>query len=88
LDVPGDVERARGELTAAVFSNGHDVALTATARSSGEPRATLLLNSGARKSLAQNAACAPTTSRPAAPAKPGLGAESFSAGLVCTACTP
>jgi hypothetical protein len=88
LDMPSDAERERGELSAAVFSNGHNVVLAAAMRSSEEPRGTLLLNSAARKALAQNAACTPGSSRSTAPVNARLGAESFSAGLVCTACMP
>jgi hypothetical protein len=88
LDMPGDAERARGELTAAVFSNGHTVALAAALRSSGEPRGTLLMNSAARKALAQHAACAPGPRRAAASANERLGVEPLSAVLVCTACMP
>jgi hypothetical protein len=88
LDLPSDAERARGELTASVFSNGHTVALAAALRSSGEPRGTLLLNSAAGKALAQNAACAPGPLRSAAAADARLGVEPLPAALVCTACTP
>jgi hypothetical protein len=88
LEMPGDAERARGEHNAAVFSNGHSVALAAALRSSEEPRGTLLLNSAARKALAQNAACAPEPRRSAAPANARLGLEPLSTALVCTACMP
>jgi hypothetical protein len=88
LDMPSDAERARGEPASKVFSNGHSVALAAALRSSEEPRGTLLLNSAARKALAQNAACTPGSRRGAAPANAPLDVEPLSAMLVCTACMP
>jgi hypothetical protein len=88
LDMPNDTQSARGGLIAAVFSSGHTVALAAAIRSSEAPRGTLLLNSAARKALAQNAACTPGSSGSAAPAKAQRGAEPFSAALICTACMP
>ena len=88
LSMPSDAENARGELIAAVFSNGHNVALAAAVHSSEEPRGTFLLSSGARKALAQNAACTPGSSRAAAPASARLGAAPIAAQLVCTACMP
>jgi hypothetical protein len=90
LEMPGDAVSAHGELTATVFSNGHTVALAAATRPSEAPRGTLLLNSAARKALAQNAACTPGSTRSAGPG-PGrarLGGEPLAAALVCTACMP
>ena len=76
---------AHSGLTAAVFSNGHNVVLAAATRPAEVPRGILLLNSAARKSLAQNTACAPARAAPRVPANAGLGVESLSAALVCTA---
>jgi hypothetical protein len=88
LDMPSGAESARGELTAAVFSNGHSVALAAAVRSSEEPRGTILLNSAARKALVQNAACTPGSRRAAASANAPLDVDPLAPALVCTACMP
>jgi hypothetical protein len=87
LNMPNEANSPGKELTAAVFSNGHNVSLAATVRASDEPRGTVLLNSAARKVLAQNAACTPGSSHSAGPAN-ARGIESFPAGLICTACMP
>jgi len=88
LDMAQDPERAHGGLTAEIFSNAHSVALAAALRSSEESRGTLLLNSAARKALAQKAACAPGSPRGSVSANAPHDVEPFPAVLVCTACTP
>jgi hypothetical protein len=75
--------------TVAIFSNNRSVALAATLGSSEEARGTVLLNSAARKVIAQKVACAPGSNHAAAPGVPARREAGSSAdAVVCTACIP
>lgn len=59
LGVASAVADGAGARSVAVFSNSHNVALTATARTSGAARASSILSSAARKVIAQDTGCVP-----------------------------
>jgi hypothetical protein len=88
LDAPRDA--ATVPQTVAVFSNNRSVALAATFGSSEDARKTVLINSAARKVIAQQVACAPGSDPAAAPAPIGRRpvASNVGGGVVCTACMP
>ena len=76
----------------AVMSNGHNATLNAALRtldSKAPARGNLILNSAARKGIAQNAQCSPAADRaaPAAAASSGDG-NSTAPQIVCTVSTP
>jgi hypothetical protein len=77
LQVGNGEDRVLDAQTVAVQSNGHTVSLNATVRSADDPihaRGNVILNSAARKGIAQNAQCRPAgqASRP----------------IICTVSTP
>jgi len=75
----------------AVTSNGHNATLNAALRtldSNAPARGNLILNSAARKGIAQNAQCSPAEwAAPAAAASSGDG-NSAAPQIVCTVSTP
>jgi hypothetical protein len=79
LDLASGVESVRGAQTVAIFTNSHNVTLAATVGASDEARGNIIMNSAAKKVIAQKAACAPGASR--------ADAAPFTE-VVCTASMP
>jgi hypothetical protein len=89
LDMPNDAASGRDAPGISIFSNNHNVTLSATMRSSEESRGTVVLSSAARKVIAQKIPCTPGSGSPAAlPTTARRGNALGADGLVCTICMP
>ncbi len=86
LDTPRDAASAAQSV--AVFSNNRSVALAATFGPSEDVRKIVLLNSAAKKVIAQKVACAPGSGPASTPAPVERRDGAASGGVICTACIP
>jgi hypothetical protein len=80
VDLASGEDSVRGSQTVGIFSNSHTVTLAATVPASDDARGNVILNSAARKTIAQNAACRPGLSR--------ATAHSMMTEVICTASMP
>jgi hypothetical protein len=86
MDMADGPDEVRGAQTVAIYTNSHNATLAATIPASDRARGNIILNSAARKIIAQNAVCAPGT--PAAGTWVSPAARRQNDRVVCTASMP
>jgi hypothetical protein len=85
MDMADSLEDVRGAQTVAIYTNSHNATLAATLAASDQARGNIILNSAARKVIAQNVHCAPGA---ASYARVPTGSPPDHEPVVCTASMP